>query len=300
MADSRVQAYVQKLDELVRNARKLSPEAERIIQKLLEDASREITADLAGSDPTSYNAARLRSLKAEVDRTMADFARAATSQINALQATAYRTTALNVDATVEAAMGGVFVHPVIEQKALAIVQGYTADLIGGLSSQGSAQITSAIQRAYLGQSDLSTLIDQVGRAREGSAWTGITGQTGRKAMDVATNEVMRVNSLASEARINDLATRHPDLLKRWRHIPAARVPRVSHILADGQTVKPGESFLVGGELLKYPRDPNGRPDNTINCDCLQEPAFAPESLKPTDEERKMLDSLGLSVTTAAA
>lgn len=43
--------------------------------------------------------------------------------------------------------------------------------------------------------------------------------------------------------------------------------RDAHAAAHGQPRKLGESFEVGGELLAYPGDPNGRADNIINCLC---------------------------------
>ena len=43
--------------------------------------------------------------------------------------------------------------------------------------------------------------------------------------------------------------------------------RDEHMAAHGQTVKLGESFIVGGESLKYPGDPAGSAGNIINCLC---------------------------------
>jgi hypothetical protein len=111
---------------------------------------------------------------------------------------------------------------------------------------------------------------------------------------------MRVHSLASVARINDLATRHSGLGKLWKHIPVARVPRIGHLLADGQIVKPDEPFVVEGEELMYPRDPSGSAENTINCHCLVLPHLGEAQLKPTDQERQLLESYGIQVTAQAA
>lgn len=43
--------------------------------------------------------------------------------------------------------------------------------------------------------------------------------------------------------------------------------RDSHFIADGQKVNIDEPFQVGGELLQYPGDPAGSPEETINCRC---------------------------------
>jgi hypothetical protein len=295
MADSRAQAYAQQLDALTRQAEALTPEARIRIVKLLDEANREILADLARSKPGSYNAARLQALKAQIDRVMEQFARQASSQVSDLERQAYQKAAQSVDATVAAGTGGLMVQPVIDTAALQVVQGYTADLITGLTRDASSKINAAIQRAYLGGANLEQLVEQIGSTLEGGKFSGLFSQVGERAMTIATNEIMRVHSLASMSRIKALAPHHPGLSKLWRHIPVARVPRISHLLADGQIRKPGEPFLVEGEELQYPRDPSGSAENTINCHCLLVPHIGDDDLKPTDQERQLLAHHGISV-----
>jgi hypothetical protein len=300
MADSRAQAYAQQLNLLTRQAEALTPEARRRIIKLLDDANREILADVARSQPESYNAARLQALKAQIERVMSEFANQASSQVSDLQQKAYEQTAVQIDATVAAGTGTLAVHPVMDRAMVQVVQGYTADLISGLTHDMSAKINAAIQRAAMGGMNLQQLVTQIGTTLEGGQFSGLFSQVGERAMSIATNEIMRVQSLASVARINDLSENHPGLGKRWLHIPVARVPRIGHLLADGQVVKPGEPFIVEGEELQYPRDPSGSPENTINCHCLVQPYVSDDDLKPTDQERQLLHSYGVSVSTSEA
>lgn len=49
--------------------------------------------------------------------------------------------------------------------------------------------------------------------------------------------------------------------------------RDAHIAADGQIVGVHDSFSVGGESLEYPGDPNGSPENVINCQCSVSPTL---------------------------
>lgn len=51
------------------------------------------------------------------------------------------------------------------------------------------------------------------------------------------------------------------------------VTRETHWAADGQVVGINESFIVGGEPLMYPGDPNGSPEETINCRCTLLPVI---------------------------
>lgn len=299
MADSRAQAYAQQLDALTRAAEALTPEARERINKLLREANREILADVARSEPGTYNAARLNALKAQVERVMDEFARQAASQVSDLESSAFQSAGQSVNATVAAGTGSLAVHPVLDSAALQVVQGYTADLITGLTRDMSAKINASIQRAFIGQSNLQDLTAQIGSALEGGKFSGLFSQVGERALSIATNEIMRVQSLASVARINALKDQHPGLMKQWKHIPVARVPRIGHLRADGQLRKPDEPFDVEGEALMYPRDPSGSAENTINCHCLVIPYISSDDLKPSDQERALLQSYGISVTAAA-
>jgi len=44
--------------------------------------------------------------------------------------------------------------------------------------------------------------------------------------------------------------------------------RQAHMIADGQEIKTNDKFIVDGESLNYPRDPNGSSANTIRCRCV--------------------------------
>jgi uncharacterized protein with gpF-like domain len=183
---------------------------------------------------------------------------------------------------------------------LSIVQGYTADLITGLSKKAAADVNAIIGRAFLGGQSITDIIAQIGNATSGGKYDGLFGTIGERAQTIATNEILRVNSIAAQARFEDLAQHHPDLQKQWMHIPAARAPRALHILASGQVVDVDQPFNVAGEDLMYPRDPNGSPWNTINCHCLMRPYFSTDALTATAKDKGLLDSLGISISGVAA
>jgi hypothetical protein len=117
---------------------------------------------------------------------------------------------------------------------------------------------------------------------------------------IALNEILRSHSIAGQARLEDLARRVPGVKKQWLHIPAARVPRLSHILASGQVRDVDEPFSVGGEDLMYPRDPNGSPENTLDCHCRVVPYFDQSALQPTEGQKAMLRDWGLEISVIPA
>jgi hypothetical protein len=57
-----------------------------------------------------------------------------------------------------------------------------------------------------------------------------------------------------------------EMVKEWVSPHDERV-RETHAEADGQQVGMNENFIVGGEELAYPGDPNGSAENVINCRC---------------------------------
>ncbi|MEZ2347419.1 hypothetical protein [Terriglobus sp. RCC_193] len=297
MALSRSGAYTQQMDSLTEAAKLLAPEARAAMVPLLEDAHRQIMKDLAQVTPDSYSESRLRLVKQGIEQTLTQLRNVAQNTVNSLQTVTYRAAANSVDSVVFAGTGKQLIQPVLDTRALSIVQGFSADLIGGVTSDATAKINAAIQRSYLGKTTLSDLFNVVGQAQGNGQFSGLFGTLGAKAADTAMNEVMRVDSMAKQARISDLSTNIDGIGKQWVHLPIARVPRVSHILADLQVRKADESFEVGGEALMYPRDPAGSAANTIFCHCTMRPHVAVDLLQPTDRERDLLKSLGLSVTT---
>lgn len=297
MADSTTEQYKAKLDALVDQAMMLPDAARAAVLKQLQQAADQIRSEIARADPSSLSASRLRAMKAEIDRVLQQFAQAATGDVAKAQATAYGDATKSVDAVVSVGAPQLAVLPVLDPKTIAIAQGYTADLITGLASDTATKINGALQRAALGGSTMQQLVEQIGGALEGGEFSGLFSEAGARASMIANNEILRMHSLSSVARIKTLAQRQPGIQKEWVHIPIARMPRLSHIAANGQTRDPDQPFDVGGEALMYPRDPSGSAANTINCHCLVRPKVDPALLQSTDAQRALLNKLGIRITT---
>lgn len=59
-----------------------------------------------------------------------------------------------------------------------------------------------------------------------------------------------------------------DAMKEWDSSGDQRT-RDDHFAADGQRVPFDQPFIVGGEALMFPGDPNGSAGNVINCRCRE-------------------------------
>ena len=58
------------------------------------------------------------------------------------------------------------------------------------------------------------------------------------------------------------------IVKTWVHTGRAVFDRPTHQQANGQTVQGADTpFIIGGELLQYPHDPNASVRHVANCTC---------------------------------
>lgn len=97
----------------------------------------------------------------------------------------------------------------------------------------------------------------------------IRGVTEKKMSDsirIARTETTRVENAGRQAVFEKGTEMGLQMVKRWVSTSDGRT-RHAHAEADGQIVDVDKPFIVGGEKLMYPADPNGSAGNTINCRC---------------------------------
>lgn len=91
-------------------------------------------------------------------------------------------------------------------------------------------------------------------------WQSAADQVGQ------THATGTLNAAVSEAARQSMAATGRSLEMQWVAILDTHT-RLGHAEADGQRRAPGMPFEVDGELLRFPADPLGSVDNTINCRC---------------------------------
>lgn len=88
-----------------------------------------------------------------------------------------------------------------------------------------------------------------------------------RAKVIAVTEVNRAgNAAAHAAGLQAERVEGVPMVKRWLDSDDQRV-RPTHRRADGQTVPLRQPFQVGGDLLMFPGDPTGSPEQVIFCRC---------------------------------
>ena len=87
-----------------------------------------------------------------------------------------------------------------------------------------------------------------------------------QAARIARTEVHGASGFAS-MKVAGLVGDSSLLEQEWLTTQDGR-EREAHREADGQRQPLGQPFIVGGERLMFPGDPNGSPENVINCRCV--------------------------------
>jgi hypothetical protein len=82
---------------------------------------------------------------------------------------------------------------------------------------------------------------------------------------IARTEAHNASTAATQAAAE--ASEIP-MKRQWVAAQSEDRTRDDHRDANGQTVGMYEPFIVGGEELMYPGDPNGSAENVINCRCV--------------------------------
>lgn len=158
-------------------------------------------------------------------------------------------------------------------RLVGLVEGVGPDLAGRLGSTlnvGVALGESVDQLAARVQSEF----DVADRRARTIARTEVVGASNGTAHDVAAAVIVAGGRLS----------------KTWIATDDERT-RDTHAEADGQTVAYDEPFTVGDAMLMYPGDPDGPPEEIINCRCSQayEPVEEDAEQPPVTEDPSEVD-----------
>ncbi len=284
----------QERDRVFRRARleaaKVLPDIQRStaarIAGLLEEAAERIAGDLAGQ-PSEFEAWRLPQLQAAVRGALSAFADEAAGRIDSAAGEAWSAGVTAVDRPIaiagQIALDAALVPPDIRQ--LAAMRNFMTDRIRAASADAIGRINADLGLAAIGAQSTN---ETVGRIRQ-----HLGGASRRRANTILRTELGRIYAAAANERIGQAQEMLPGMRKQWRRSGKIR-SRIDHDLADGQIVDADEVFRVGGERLRYPRDPRGSARNTINCGCtllpfMEEWAVAEAGARPYTIQELALD-----------
>lgn len=223
-------------------------------------AEGQVIAMLSAS-PSEAAQRRLRQLQLELERTMEDFRQAATSASTQGASDGWQAGIRSISAPFDAA-GVSVLGARIDAGALMATQKFMTDRIADISLRALNKLNGALMQHIIGAVPLADTITNVQKI--------MGGVPRARAMTVAYTEIGMVHSVAQDDALQQAGHVVPNVHKRW--LKSGKLhPRETHVAAHNQIRRYDEPYLVGGEKLRFPRDPNGSASNIINCGCLSVP-----------------------------
>lgn len=252
----REKAFERKLEELIEKVGGLTDAEVSRALEILEAARKEVASLVA---ETEWQAYRIPQLKEGLDRAVESFRRQYGRQLETAQANMWAAGIDMVDGPLRVA-GFSLAAPEISLDALSILQGYSADLVGGLAADALKSLNTEITMGILGEKTPWQVMQGIGRSLDDP---GVFGKIATRAEVIARTELARVNSAAREARIRAVVESNPrgDWMKKWLSSGKFH-PRPHHAALHGVTVPIEENFPGG---IPYPHAPGLPAAEAVNC-----------------------------------
>jgi hypothetical protein len=261
-----------RIRDLIDQAKGADREATARVRGALGQAHEELIRQIAGlpDEASSYARYQLQELRRATERAMEEFDRRLASALKAAQADSFVAGRENVDAILREAVGAPASLADLSRTQLLVAQDYSADLVRGLSQAGRDRLNSTLSRAFLGGQSVTDIIKEIGR----TIGDGQFGIISRRAETIYRTEVLRIQSIGTQARLEQAVGRGLPAKKMWVHAGVPARVRVYHVLINRQVVPVDETFAgsgPNGEDLMFPRDPTGAAEDTVNCGCQMMP-----------------------------
>jgi len=231
-------------------------EVERVMA-LLDTARKEIASRVAVTEWDAYHLPRMTDA---VDDAMITFQKRYAMNQNEALANMYQAGVDAVDWPL-AEIGIRYATPELSATALEILQGFSTDLISGLTRDAVKKINAELTLGILGQKPMYEVMQAIGRNLDDK---GVYKSIASRAETITRTEMARVNSTAREARNQATAkAAGGKWMKKWISSGKAH-PRPRHAALDGKTVPVDEDFTGG---IPYPHAPGLPAKETVNCGC---------------------------------
>jgi F like protein len=278
----RIETFDKTTQQMLDEAKKLSPEAIAQILRDLNAAHDEVVARIARSTARSYGQAQLANMQQQIEQTMAYFARQAGVTLNDSQKKAFDLGSEIVDRP-HAAAGSYPLLGAISRIQLEVNQAYTLTKLQNVSAEAVARINDLLHRVFMGGTSIQEVERRIGAELLGGGEVpSFFSAAGKRAALITHNEIHRMQNLGAQARLQSLAQRAIDrgdkstIGKEWRHTLAPDMsPRPGHVKLNGTVIPVKEKFVdeVTGDELLFPGDPDADESATTGCKCYLLPAF---------------------------
>lgn len=241
--------------------------------RLLRDMRRAVVGALA--DATGFRRFQLGEVLTEIDRYIKSGVTAAQQAATQAATKAFGLGTNAVDAVLKAAGAQVSIPQGlfgISSNLLSAVIDVTTDQTRAIWSELGTRLKTAVRQAALGVTDPFAAMTAVAQKIVDPKTFG-TAMT--RAEAIIRTEVGRTFSISQQRRNVESDERLKvvgmAVFKYWQYTHDTRT-REDHIKAGkdysiSKAIPINQPFIVGGEELMYPLDPNGSAAQTINCRC---------------------------------
>jgi len=252
-------AYNKMLKEVTRKVGKLEDREVKKVMGILSNARTQVASAVASTEWEIYY---IPQLKEAVGRAMQGFRQRYLREQTEALTNMWNAGIDAVDMPLHHVGIGTLA-PEISRSALEVMQGYSADLIEGLSADALKKINNEITLGIMGQKTPFEVMKSVGRnLKDKSVFVSI----GNRAEAITRTEMARVHSAARQGRMAATVDANPDekWQKKWIS-SGKRNPRVNHakLGADGGEVVDVDENFTGG--IPYPHAPGLPASEVVNC-----------------------------------
>ena len=258
------------------------------IERLLEEADQIITARLAQTS-SDFQATTLPALQRSIRSTLEAVRAGGEAALHGGADQAWRAGVDLIDKPIEAGFnldGPPVVRleaqlPSVDPQQLLAMKSFLTDKMTDVSTTLANRVNSELGLTLLGVQNPSEAATKI---------AGIVKGGRARALTIVRTELGRAFSVASQQRFEQASKILPGLKKQWRR-SGKRHSRIAHDLIDGQVRAIDESFDVGGVALRFPRDPQGPPKETVNCGCTSMPWMESWSVRQPGRQPITADEL---------
>ncbi len=287
------QQYTDTLNELASRYGDMEDATARRILAMLRETRNQINGEIAAANLTDAGLYQMEALRGNIERLIADFQIRAEAEMRSSAAQAYDFGGLSAVEPLQVLGLPAVYSPSSAQ--VAVVEGYSAELITKLTPDILSKVDAQIKQATLGLitpfDAMKNITADFGKAKVEQGRMVTSGISAKAEMDVRT-ELQAVYNASNHAQAKDSARRIPGLTKRWIATADGRT-RLGHLKAHqrykAKPIPVDEKYEIdnwrytkkrgwfidrnssggGTTELMYPADLSGEPWATINCRCTQ-------------------------------
>lgn len=259
--NAREKAYNAKLEALIKSTGKLTDAEIKKVLDLLAASRTEVAARIA---ETEWQVHRLPELKRAIDSAIDTFTRQMGQAQTGILSNIWEAGIDMIDGPLRAGgIGGAAMLPELSRATLEIMQGYSLDLIGGLTGDLRKKVSAELTNGLLGAKTPYEVMQGIGKNLKSP---GVYKSIAERAEAITRTEMARVHSLSRQARMEATVANSPELpwKKKW-HASGKAHPRLRHALLNG-SVEPLDVLWQG--FIPYPHAPGLPASEVVNCGCF--------------------------------